>query len=142
MIVNLIKNERNFTNLFFLDFIKSIFFRYKNTKLGNKLYLDYFQASNSYLAHYPAMKSDENHSSKCVSCGLCETICPTSAIQIKKANLVNFPSSLTQGESPLHFYLNTEKCIRCSLCVNVCQVDALSLDGKFFSKKVDLVKDL
>ncbi len=88
---------------------------------------------------YPQFVLDEKNNTKCVSCNLCVDVCPTHAIEIKKANMVNFPESLTTGEAPLHIYLDVKSCVKCGECMDVCLVDALSLNANYVAEKVDLV---
>lgn len=104
-----------------------------------KLYLDSKKLDQSFRHKYPRLvKTDE--AIKCVSCGLCEEICPSQSIKIEKGNMVNFPKSLKAGEAPLHFYLNTDTCTKCNLCADICIVNALELKESYDESHVDLVK--
>ena len=59
--------------------------------------------------------------------------------EIVKADMMNMPSTLRTGETPLHFYLDTHTCTKCNLCADVCIVNALELKADYNYEKVDLV---
>lgn len=103
------------------------------TKHGVKL-------NNIFYNKYPQLKLDSQGNQICISCSLCQEVCPTQALEVKKTNLFNFPDGLKFGEAPKHIYLNVDKCIKCTLCVDVCPVDALVRGAKYPVKKVDLVQ--
>lgn len=94
-----------------------------------------FISSKSRL--YPSLKKFETSDDlKCVSCGLCEKICPTGCIEIDSHSVMN-SQALTVGKPPRTFNIELLKCTRCNLCEEVCPVDAISLSGSynFFEKK-------
>ncbi|MFT6630311.1 MAG: formate hydrogenlyase subunit 6/NADH:ubiquinone oxidoreductase subunit I [Bacteriovoracaceae bacterium] len=107
--------------------------------VNRRIFADSVKLKTFFQLKYPQLKVDSIGNTSCISCGLCEDICPTKAINIEKANMINFPNSLTTGESPLHFYLNVNDCVKCGLCQDVCYVDALELTENYSLKKVDLV---
>lgn len=139
MIVNL-ENKEKYP---FLNRVKrnitGIYIEFGHYFSRKKIYLDSIRLKKFFKNNYPSLKQDNNGNLKCVSCLLCEEACPTDAISIKKANLVNFPDSIKTGESPLHFYLDVNKCIKCGMCESVCYVDALDLTKTYKVNKVDLV---
>lgn len=65
----------------------------------------------------------------CTSCGLCEDVCPTKALELVISNQIDMSSHLTSGPSPKHLYLEESKCIKCGLCVEICPTDALVLQS-------------
>lgn len=73
--------------------------------------------------------NDQEGSSLCISCGLCEVVCPTQAIHIEVDNKIQFPKSLKTGPAPKRFDIQNDLCVRCSLCVDACPVKALSACG-------------
>jgi formate hydrogenlyase subunit 6/NADH:ubiquinone oxidoreductase subunit I len=106
---------------------------------NKKIFSDSVKLKTFFQLKYPTLKVDSVGNTGCISCGLCQDICPTKAISVQKANMINFPNSLTTGESPLHFYLDVSDCVKCGLCQEVCYVDALEMTENYTSKKVDLV---
>lgn len=139
MIVNL-KEKKHFQLFKQIGFFLIRFYRFAISKHQLKrLYHDSRQLMKYFRHNYPHFRQDAVGNTFCISCHLCQDVCPTKAIEIKKANLVDFPASLKTGEAPLHFYLDVQKCIKCHLCADVCLVDALNLDAKYEDLKVDLV---
>lgn len=60
-------------------------------------------------------KNINNDISKCVDCGACIALCPTSAISFNKDWSIN---------------VDGEKCIRCGVCVEACPLRSLSIQGE------------
>ncbi len=97
-----------------------------------KLYQDANHLKQFFKYDYPRLKLDLAGNSSCVSCDMCQQICPTQAIELKKTNMVNFPKSLTSGEAPLNFFLDVTACTKCGQCLDVCAVDALELKAHYY----------
>ena len=142
MIVNLPKKPilkvLNMVSLFVKKIRNDIGIHFQATKAFN----DSIELKKFFKINHPILKVDALGNVACVSCGLCESVCPTDAIKIDKANMVNFPVSLTTGESPLHFYLDVSQCIKCGLCADICYVEALDLNAYYKVTKVDLVAEV
>lgn len=119
-------------------YVQTIFTGISFSFIHKKIELDSVNLKRFFKLGYPKLKLDSVGNTKCVSCQLCQDICPTSAIEVQKSNMVNFPSSLTTGESPLHFFLDVAACIKCGQCQQVCYVDALDLTGNYKVDKIDL----
>lgn len=101
------------------------------------VYLGEFNKSD--VQKYPVLKIDKENNTFCTSCGLCEKICPTKAIEIKTISLMTMGEpSLTLGEAPHKFILNTTLCTRCSICIDICPVEAMATSTSDFSGEVDL----
>lgn len=138
MIINIINSE---TNRFLKNtkrFLRNLYIEFRQRKVFRILNEDVSKLQTFFQTNYPKLKVDNLSNTFCVSCDLCQNVCPTNAITIEKANMINFPKTLTTGEAPMHFYLDVLKCIKCGECKDVCLVDALEMTGKYNGKKIDL----
>lgn len=142
MIVNLKGihfTQKLLSKLSILDNLFKFFGHHKNS---HRLKTDLTNLKREFYTHYPEFVKDNSGNSLCVSCGVCEEICPTHVIKIEKANLVNYPDSLVTGEVPLHFNIDFDNCIRCGLCSDSCVPGAIALKAEYVGGRVDLVKGL
>lgn len=142
MILNL--KKKNFWNIFkriynFMAFVRLDLLKRRTLK---KLFRDSKQLQRLYYKKYPILNKSEEGNILCVSCGLCEDICPVDSIKIEKSGMFNLPTSPTQGAIPAKFILDVETCNKCNLCSIVCAVDAIELKGNFEASKIDLVKEI
>ena len=64
----------------------------------------------------------ELDAARCVLCGLCVDVCPTSCLRIAPADA---PNAADAGAAAL--VLDETACLRCGLCVDRCPADALEL---------------
>lgn len=101
-----------------------------------KVTLEYPEERPALPAHYrgaPTLVKDPNDRVKCVSCQLCEFVCPPKAIRIT-------PDSINPGadpershveKEPKEFEINMLRCIYCGLCEEVCPEEAIFLQNTF-----------
>ena len=69
---------------------------------------------------------------KCVSCQLCEFVCPPKAIRIKPSEIDEEESDRAHIEKePAAFDINMLRCIYCGLCQEVCPEEAIFLQDSF-----------
>lgn len=139
MIVNIKFFKKSPKIIQFLKLLSGVFHDFFFTEQRRKSYQDSLKLKSFFKLGYPSLVKDHFENFLCVSCNLCQDICPTGAIQIEKAQLVNFPNSLMTGETPKHFYLDTVKCTQCGQCSDVCVLNAIDNKSKYESDKVDLV---
>ena len=71
---------------------------------------------------------------RCISCKLCEAVCPALAITIKTYSLSENKERRGVGfekREPSRFDIDMTKCIFCGLCQESCPVDAIVLTPNF-----------
>ena len=75
----------------------------------------------------PTLVVDENGREKCVSCQLCEFICPPRAITIKPGEIPENDPWRKVEKRPPAFDIDMARCIYCGLCEEVCPEEAIFL---------------
>lgn len=76
----------------------------------------------------PYLVRDQEGNTKCVSCQLCEFICPPKAIRITPPGPRGGPADRPNAEKmPEEFEINMLRCIFCGLCQEVCPEEAIFL---------------
>ena len=81
----------------------------------------------------PTLVKDPNGREKCVSCQLCEFVCPPKAIRIQPGEIdVELePERAHVEKAPQAFDINMLRCIYCGLCQEVCPEEAIFLQDIF-----------
>jgi len=76
----------------------------------------------------PYLVKDQDGDTKCVSCQLCEFVCPPKAIRITPPGDSGLKPDRTNAEKmPLEFEINMLRCIYCGFCQEVCPEEAIFL---------------
>ena len=75
----------------------------------------------------PYLVKDQEGRTKCVSCQLCEFICPPKAIRIVPPGPDVDPSVGNVEKRPREFEINMLRCIFCGFCQEVCPEEAIFL---------------
>lgn len=75
----------------------------------------------------PVLVKDPNGRTKCVSCQLCEFVCPPKAIRIKPGEISEDAETAHVEKAPEAFDINMLRCIYCGLCEEVCPEEAIFL---------------
>ncbi len=79
----------------------------------------------------PTLVADPNGREKCVSCQLCEFVCPPKAIRITPGEIAADAPSAHVEKAPREFEINMLRCIYCGLCQEVCPEEAIWLQSKY-----------
>jgi NADH-quinone oxidoreductase subunit I len=75
----------------------------------------------------PVLVQDPNGRTKCVSCQLCEFVCPPKAIRITPSEIDPESTEAHIEKIPKEFEINMLRCIYCGLCQEVCPEEAIFL---------------
>ena len=80
----------------------------------------------------PYLVKDQDGATKCVSCQLCEFVCPPKAIRITPPGPNGQPADRSGAEKmPEEFEINMLRCIFCGLCQEVCPEEAIFLQQDY-----------
>ena len=79
----------------------------------------------------PTLVKDPNGREKCVSCQLCEFVCPPKAIRILPAEIPADSAQAHVEKAPREFEINMLRCIYCGLCQEVCPEEAIWLQNLY-----------
>jgi len=79
----------------------------------------------------PALVKDPHGREKCVSCQLCEFVCPPKAIRITPGTAPASGVSVQQEKAPQAFDIDMLRCIYCGLCEEVCPEEAIFLQNQY-----------
>jgi NADH-quinone oxidoreductase subunit I len=80
----------------------------------------------------PYLVKDQEGHTKCVSCQLCEFVCPPKAIRITPPGPAGITADRSNAEKmPEEFEINFLRCIYCGLCQEVCPEEAIFLQKDY-----------
>ena len=80
----------------------------------------------------PYLVKDQDNNTKCVSCQLCEFVCPPKAIRITPPGDTGAKADRTNAEKmPAEFEINMLRCIFCGFCQEVCPEEAIFLQQNY-----------
>ena len=79
----------------------------------------------------PALVKDPNGRVKCVSCQLCEFVCPPKAIRISPGAVPEGSGREHVEKGPQAFDIDMLRCIYCGLCEEVCPEEAIFLLNQY-----------
>jgi NADH-quinone oxidoreductase subunit I len=74
----------------------------------------------------PTLVKDPDGREKCVSCQLCEFVCPPKAIRIQPGDIEDKDYAHVE-KAPQSFDIDMLRCIYCGLCEEVCPEEAIFL---------------
>ena len=79
----------------------------------------------------PYLVKDQDDRTKCVSCQLCEFVCPPKAIRITPPGPEANPEVGNVEKRPQEFEINMLRCIFCGFCQEVCPEEAIFLQQDY-----------
>ena len=79
----------------------------------------------------PTLVKDPHGREKCVSCQLCEFVCPPKAIRITPGEIPENAPTAHVEKAPKEFEIDMLRCIYCGLCQEVCPEEAIWLQNQF-----------
>ena len=79
----------------------------------------------------PYLVKDQEGRTKCVSCQLCEFVCPPKAIKITPPGPQGSPQVGNVEKAPKEFEINMLRCIFCGFCQEVCPEEAIFLKNDY-----------
>ncbi|HIV04625.1 MAG TPA: NADH-quinone oxidoreductase subunit I [Candidatus Spyradosoma merdigallinarum] len=79
----------------------------------------------------PTLVKDQNGREKCVSCQLCEFVCPPKAIRITPGPIDPAAGNDHVEKAPAKFEINMLRCIYCGMCQEVCPEAAIVLQSEY-----------
>jgi NADH-quinone oxidoreductase subunit I len=98
---------------------------------GKVVTLEYPEQKRKFAADYrgaPYLVKDQEGATKCVSCQLCEFVCPPKAIRITPPGESGRTADRANAEKmPKEFEINMLRCIYCGFCQEVCPEEAIFL---------------
>src|SRR5579862_5953076 len=97
---------------------------------GKTVTMEYPEQKWAVPADYrgaPYLVKDQEGRTKCVSCQLCEFVCPPKAIRIIPPGPAGDPEAGNVEKAPKEFEINMLRCIFCGFCQEVCPEEAIYL---------------
>jgi NADH-quinone oxidoreductase subunit I len=79
----------------------------------------------------PTLVKDPHGRVKCVSCQLCEFVCPPKAIRIAPGEIPDGEPAENVEKRPRAFDIDMLRCIYCGLCEEVCPEEAIFLQNQY-----------
>jgi NADH-quinone oxidoreductase subunit I len=93
----------------------------------------------------PYLVRDQDGRTKCVSCQLCEFVCPPKAIRITPPGPAPDPAAGNVEKRPQEFEIDMLRCIFCGYCQEVCPEEAIFLMQDYAltgTRREDLIYNL
>ena len=94
----------------------------------------------SYYRGAPVLVRGEDGRERCVSCQLCEFICPARAITVTPGAVSADSPCQKQEKAPAEFEIDMLRCIYCGMCQEACPEQAIFLSKEYLITLTDRSK--
>jgi len=119
--------KNQFAVIYLIDFLKGLFLTYKNIWFSKVTVMYPFEKGiiSSRFRGEHALRRYATGEERCISCKLCEVICPALAITIEGEMRIN------GSRRTKRYDIDMTKCIFCGFCQEACPVDAIVQGSNF-----------
>ena len=85
----------------------------------------------------PVLVCDSDGRHKCVSCQLCEFVCPSKAIKVTPSAIPEDSQYAFIEKGPADFQIDMSRCIYCGLCQEACPEQAIFMSHNYLFTPTD-----
>ncbi len=120
--------------LYIPEIARGLVVTFRRMFFGETVTLEYPEQRPPIPAGYrgvPTLVRDPEGREKCVSCQLCEFVCPPKAIRITPGEISEDSAYAHVEKGPKEFDIDMLRCIYCGMCQEVCPEEAIWLQNQY-----------